>query len=283
MIAIHSNWTKPFYTKKDLNTEYRVEDFDIITTILSALTWRRYNGSIKMVTDNMGLEYYKKLGITDIWDLGVDTSLESMRISPDLFWSVGKIYALKSQPSPCVIMDTDFIVWEKIEEEWWNHKLAGIHAEPTVFTKEFFNMKPGYVFDPQWDWNITPFNAGFMFFNDKEFVTYYLDEVIKFMKNVEPDNKKNLCTSFADQYFLAMCAKQKGIEIKAFMELEKAREQKRFTHIWMYKTIIRINPVIRKNFCFKFLKRIITEFPEYKDMIYHIEMFNVYLRDGDML
>ncbi len=285
MIAIHSNWTKPFYTKKDLNTEYRIADYDVVTTILSALKWRQYNGSIIMVTDNRGLEYYKKLGITGIWDLGVDTSLENIRINPDLFWSVGKIYAVKNQyPSlPCVMMDTDFIVWEKIEEEWWSNKLAAIHAEPTVFFKELFNMKQGYVFDPQLDWNITPFNAGFVFFNDEEFVTYYLDEVIKFMENVEADNKKNLCTSFADQYFLAMCAKKKGIEIKAFMELEKAREQKRFTHIWTYKNIIRVNPAARKDFCSKFLNRIISEFPAYKDMIYNIEMFHVYLKDGDRL
>jgi hypothetical protein len=180
-------------------------------------------------------------------------------------------------------MDTDFIVWEKIEEEWWSNKLAAIHAEPAVFSKEHFNMKQGYVFDPQLDWNITPFNAGFVFFNDKGFVNYYLDEVIKFMENVESDNKKNLCTSFADQYFVAMCAKKKGIEIKGFMELEKAKEQKRFTHIWTYKNVLRMNPVARKYFCIKFLNRAITEFPEYKDMIYNIEMFHVYLKDGDIV
>ncbi len=283
MLAIHSNWTKPFYTKKALNTEYRLEDYDVITTILSALKWRQHNGSIRMVTDNRGLEYYKKLGITDIWDLGVDTFLESITINQDLFWSAGKIYALKNQLLPCVIMDTDFIVWEKIEDEWWSHKIAAIHAEPAVFAKELFKMKPGYVFDSRLDWNITPFNAGFVFFNDQEFVSYYLDEVITFMENVEPENKKSLCTPFADEHILAMCAKKEEIEIRAFIELAKAREQKRFSHIWMYKNVLRMNPVLRKDFCIKFLNRIITEFPEYKDMIYNIEMFHVYLKDGDIV
>lgn len=283
MLAIHSNWTKPFYIKKALNTEYRLEDYRVITTILSALKWRQYNGSIKMVTDNKGLEYYKKLGITDVWDLGVDTFLESMTINQDLFWSAGKIYALKNQVLPCVIMDTDFIVWEKIEDEWWSHKLAAIHAEPAVFSKELFKMKPGYIFDPQLDWNITPFNAGFVFFNDQDFVSYYLNEVITFMENVEAENKKSLCTPFADEHILAMCAKKEKIEIKAFIELAKAREQKRFSHIWTYKNVLRINPVIRKDFCIKFLNRIITEFPEYKDMIYNIEMFHGYLKNGDIV
>jgi hypothetical protein len=76
MIANHTNWTKPFYVKNGLDVEYKMEDYDVITTILSALKWRKFNGSIRMITDNIGLEYYKKLGITSIWDLGVDTSLE---------------------------------------------------------------------------------------------------------------------------------------------------------------------------------------------------------------
>ena len=48
--GFHSNWTRPFFTlNKD--KEYFIEDFEILTTILSALKWREFNGSIKMITD----------------------------------------------------------------------------------------------------------------------------------------------------------------------------------------------------------------------------------------
>mgnify|MGYP000721346980 FL=1 len=38
MDAIHINWTKPFRNR--FNVPYEVEDFEILTTILSALKWR---------------------------------------------------------------------------------------------------------------------------------------------------------------------------------------------------------------------------------------------------
>ena len=48
--AFHSNWTTPFF-KMNPNKEYYIEDFEILTTIISALKWREKNGSINMVTD----------------------------------------------------------------------------------------------------------------------------------------------------------------------------------------------------------------------------------------
>ena len=54
--AFHSNWTTPFF-KMNPNKEYYIEDFEILTTIISALKWREKNGSIKMVTDEIGANY----------------------------------------------------------------------------------------------------------------------------------------------------------------------------------------------------------------------------------
>ena len=49
--AFHSNWTSPFFIQNNLN-EYYIEDFEILTTILSALKWRQNNGSIKRGVNN---------------------------------------------------------------------------------------------------------------------------------------------------------------------------------------------------------------------------------------
>ena len=60
MNAIHSTWSKPrIYS----TGSFFIEDFDILTTILSALKWREKNGMIKMVTDSAGFEFYKSCGI----------------------------------------------------------------------------------------------------------------------------------------------------------------------------------------------------------------------------
>lgn len=62
MDAIHINWTKPFRNR--FNAPYEVEDFEILTTILSALKWREKNGNIKMVTDSVGAHIIKKQVLT---------------------------------------------------------------------------------------------------------------------------------------------------------------------------------------------------------------------------
>ena len=98
MRAFHSNWTKPFLCKHI--GEYYIEDFELLTTILSALKWQQYNGDIQMVTDEIGAAYYRKLGIENIWNLGIDDTLEEKMtedINPLTFWAAGKIYALEKQ------------------------------------------------------------------------------------------------------------------------------------------------------------------------------------------
>ena len=96
--AFHSNWTMPFFNANP-HKEYYVEDFEILTTILSALKWREKNGSVKMITDKVGADYYKSIGLENIWDLGIDLSLDNIndKIDSNIFWAAGKLYALKSE------------------------------------------------------------------------------------------------------------------------------------------------------------------------------------------
>ena len=45
-----------------------LRDFELMTMILSALSWRKYNGKIDLVTDVAGKGYIEKLGIGFVWD-----------------------------------------------------------------------------------------------------------------------------------------------------------------------------------------------------------------------
>ena len=70
--ALHVNSTLPFRTRHK-GRKYEIDNFEILTTILSALTWRRYNGSIKLYTDSVALEVYDTFKLLDLWDAGIDT------------------------------------------------------------------------------------------------------------------------------------------------------------------------------------------------------------------
>lgn len=284
--AFHSNWTMPFLNSNPCK-EYYIEDFEILTTILSALKWREKNGSIKMITDKVGANYYKSIGLENIWDLGIDISLDNIsdRIDSNIFWAAGKIYALKSQKYPCVMMDTDFIVWENVDDILNNTELSVIHKEKIIEevypSKEYFKFKSGYYLDREWDWTVLPSNTAFMYISNNEFKEYYTETAIDFMSNLSNSYNKIINMVFAEQRLISMCAKRKNIEIKEIMSLENlfSNNQKLFTHIWGYKKEMKHNFNKRKDFCMRCIKRIIKDYPEYEDVIANIDNLKDYYNE----
>ncbi len=94
----------------------RSKPFELLTTALSALAWRRENGPIRMICDTRAQRYYDALGLTFLWDGGVHPLLDAVPedVNPMAFWAAGKLYALSAMPSPCVMIDTDFICWKPL-------------------------------------------------------------------------------------------------------------------------------------------------------------------------
>ncbi len=121
MRGIHVNSTLPSvpYLGRSKGPDgYQVDDFELLTTMLSAAAWRRFNGSITLYTDQVGLAYYQRLGLTDLWDGGIDTqTLESLPapINHDVFWTAGRVAALRAEPPPFACLDTDLVVWGPLE------------------------------------------------------------------------------------------------------------------------------------------------------------------------
>ena len=284
--AFHSNWTTPFF-KMNPNKEYYIEDFEILTTIISALKWREKNGSIKMVTDEIGANYYRRLGIDSIWDLGIDISLEGINnnIDSNLFWAAGKIYALKNQEAPCVMIDTDFIVWNKVEDLLLKSEISVIHKEeinPCVYpSKEHFIMEKGYLFDKKWSWTVLPSNTAFVYIGDNKFKEYYKTETIKFMENLLDSDDRIVNMVFAEQRLISMCAERKNIKINEIMALENlfSENQKLFTHTWGYKKEMKSDFNKRRDFCIRCINRILSDYPQYKDMLMNIKSLEIYFNE----
>lgn len=262
MNAIHINWTAPYRLKTDV--PYSAEDFELLTTILSALKWREKNGSIKMITDSVGMEYYEKNRLTRIWD-GVECALDDIDVNAKVFWAAGKIFALRSQSAPVVMLDTDFIVWESID---WD-KISGtaaIHFEdlyPDVYPgKEYFKMR-GYEFDADFDWSLRACNTALCLIKDERLLRYYTEQSIEFMRHADEEEDTLKYMVFAEQRLLPMCAKKLGVEITAFSSLDRLFRDGEgcFTHTWGMKQQMRDNDALRYDFCRRCINRIVHEYP----------------------
>lgn len=279
MNAIHSTWTKPRVYSAG---SFFIEDFDILTTILSALKWREKNGKIRMITDSPGIEFYRSHGMCGLWN-EIEPSLDEIpdSIDPEMFWAAGKLYALKACSAPAAVMDTDFIVWDRIAFDNLG-ELTVIHREeisediyPDI---HHFHMKQGYIFDPELDWREKPSNAAFYVMKSAGLKESYVNEAIRFIENAGEGDRLTYMV-FAEQRLLSMTAKRMGVEIKEFSNLESLFKdgERYFTHTWGMKQQMRDMPDLRRDFCVRCIERIKRDFPFCMDMIKNMEELKIYL------
>lgn len=269
MRAFHSNWTRPFLARNGADAVYTVPPFELLTTALSALTWRWENGSIAMLCDNTAKDYYTSLGLTFLWDDGIHAVLEDIprEIDATCFWAAGKLYALQHFGAPCVMIDTDFIVWRNLSDRLDGHKLMTIHSEdimPDIYPgPEAFTLhKP---FDlASLDWTVRPANTALSYFGDRAFTEQYVQTAIDFMQAASPADNGLTYMVFAEQRLLAMLAARAHVPLDFFMDLPELflSGQTWFTHVWGFKQQMLADRTQYDGFCTRCAKRLMRDFPD---------------------
>ncbi|MBR5271245.1 MAG: hypothetical protein IKV64_03575 [Clostridia bacterium] len=271
MNAIHVNWTAPFYEKNEC--EYYIEDFEILTTILSALMWRKYNGKIKLVADKNAIKFYENAGLIELWNEVSELEIDS--INPNMFWAGAKLFALKEQKAPIALIDTDFIVWEKLNFD----KISDcgvIHFEElnnNIYPpKSYFEMNDGYVWK-DYDWKQKAANTAFCVFKNQKLINEYTHQTIEFMKSAKTCDDYLRYMVFCEQRMLPMCAKKSGYKINEISKQSDlfSSDNKAFTHIWGMKQQMRDNNELREHYCQKCINRIINEFPQMENVLNRIK------------
>lgn len=279
MQALHANWTKP----KSLTSDgFFIEDFDILTTVLSALKWREKNGTIKMATDSVGLEFYRKRGLNTLWD-EISDELDDIpeTVNPSVFWAAGKLFALRNSTVPTAVIDTDFIVWDRLAFDALGD-LTVIHTEeltPDIYPNpSTFATDSTYTFSPRFNYGVNPTNTAFYVIKNADLRDMYVNESISFMESATGRDRLTYMV-FAEQRLLAMCADALGVTVNTFSTVERlfADGERYFTHTWGMKRQMRENPRLRYDFCMRCVDRIKTDFPDYVSVLRKIPELNQYL------
>jgi hypothetical protein len=288
MLGIHVNLTSPSRGKNKNSNKYSQEDYDILTTILSALKWRQNCGKIKMYTDSDGYEFYKKNNMIDLWDGGIDCLFGNdvfKNINPDAFWAAGKIYAIKEQKNPFCVIDTDMIVWSNLDNLLCGKDVVCVHEE---YIGHYCNVddivvSEDYVIDKNYDFSLNPSNTALLYFENLKLKDDYVDKSIEFMKNSSPEKHlehhymKDQYILFAEQRMLAMISKKNGTPVKYLFDgYFPPDEQTILTHVWVFKLTMKKDNYLREEFCKKCIRRIVSEFPEYKDVLLKINELSKY-------
>lgn len=262
MKAFHSIWSKPSGLP---------ENFEILTAVLSSLLWQKTNGEICMVCDTPVADFLYSTGIFKVWN-EIKVALDDIPdcINPKTYWAAGKLFALASFSAPVVGIDTDFLVWEKLD---FDSPVSVIHTEDLEIScypdlKDFKEFAPGFNFSKKAS------NTAFFCINNDEFLKLYTKKSIEFMKKYNPKEASLPHMLFAEQRLFSMCAEKLGINIREFSSIPYLFSQKNrsFTHLWGYKDKLRKNPDLKKSYCQKIIKRINCDFREYSYLLSNLQI-----------
>ncbi len=276
MDGFHSLWSKPYLAGKGVN-EYWMQDYEVLTMVLSALMWRKKNGGIYLCADKDAISFIEANGLAPVWDLGIKEFTVAESVPSRVYWAAGKLYSLRQMKMPAVMVDLDLIIWQNLDELVAGTDICAIHREglfPDIYPgKDFFNMTPDYAFDPEWSWETYPVNTCMLYLANEDFKNYYVDSAIDFMEHTA-EREENLCHMvFAEQRMLAMCAGKMGQKVSTFFPSSKDIEnQDIFTHLWGFKNILKFNYEERVKYNRKIYDRILAEAPELESVLAKLDV-----------
>lgn len=242
MNAIHILSTAPSCRA---GKKYSPMFFEVESFVLSALLWKKFNGPIKLYTDEAGRDFVISHSLDSLWDsMDIDTLADiPSDIDQRVFWAGSKLFALKAEKCPVAMVDTDLFVWKDINPICVDKTLVTLHREEFIDCyppKSELTTAPGYSFQDWMDWTVKPCNTAFAFFSDESLKSFYFQEAVRFMTgNDQPSVYVNSQMVFAEQRLLAMCAKHMGVDVFTLVEDPFDRNNDIFTHLWGAKRIAR--------------------------------------------
>lgn len=312
MKAIHINWTLPYQEKDRLrgygnevfksfkNKEYFQPDHQLLVTILSILWWKKLNGPIKLYTDKIGLEYYKKLGIDKLYN-EIDTeALDNYKdVDPAYFWTSGKVYCLTKEKNPFVFLDQDFIVKSKIDlQEFSKYDITIPHWEIPrghyYFTKQMYLDEIKHCPYPK-NYNDSALvaNTSFLYVNNLNLIKDYY----QYHKTLV-DNKGNFVPEWfwllTDQGILGHTIRENNYSVSSISSKlflcnsnhaspsdrskglsepwyeftsDKYPDKIAWEHLWYLKAVFTYNNDLKNQYVNKYKSEILTHFPKYSYLI----------------
>lgn len=265
MNGFYSIWTKPFFQQKNRD-DFFMQDFELLTLLLSAEEWKLHNGPVKMVADEQAISFLEEMDLLPVFNAGVEKMVVDDRINPKVFWAAGKLKALELMNEPSVMIDLDLIVWENLDKFFENQEICVIHKEPIrgeIYPgKDFFHMDQEYQFDASLNWSVQPANTALLYIKDRKLKSDYVKAAEEFMiHSTERDD--NLCHMvFAEQRLISMYAQKAGKGITTFVDdMGELDCQQTFTHVWGHKNVLRFEYDKREEYCKKCLARLKKDAP----------------------
>jgi hypothetical protein len=199
MKVIFVNWTNP--TKKD----YEYSDAHTLMQKASIISAKKHTGlPVKLYTDSIGYEDFKKKGILDLVDeVDVDLLNSLDFVIGDQFWTSGKIISICNEEPPFIFMDLDLILKSDLPKWIYDYDLVHTHWE--IIRGEYYitnNMLTEFGLNiPDFSEKMLIPNTSFLYINDKKITEKYLEYHIEIV-NKKYDSVPKWLWLMSDQNIL---------------------------------------------------------------------------------
>lgn len=248
----HCYWnrprTSPFHT------------FEILLTIVSAVTYKRDIGPIKCFLCDDAYQYFERLDILQFYD-DIEMLDESLLNECDssLYFAAGKIVAqLQAEEDECIFIDQDLVATHFAIQDWKTVTDVGcFHRE----TNDAYPWLDHWQYEGEVN-NALPINAAFTYWKNKSLRREYAGRALRFMMNntnQEKDVDANTMIITAEQKILGMFLEEKEITPKyliqdvwqtiwdkeKFIDYDGSNYESikhHFTHLWGAKKTLASQP-----------------------------------------
>ncbi len=299
--------SRPIQTGRDISgyAKYAKDyidlpDYMLLTLCLSALQWRKTNGEITLHTDTLFYNYLSEKKVTSFWN-NIVCSLDNISdkfpgINHAVFWSAGKFYCYLIESAPFVCVDTDLIVWKKLNFNP-NHDLMFTHWESIETEDTSYIDQSGIQVSNAYNFidvntKITKgLNMSITALLNEEFKNLFTKKATEFMLSSTKNYDGSYATPeilYMEQVLPVQIALKYGFNISPFIQCTWSPKQFRFisqdkklgdwifnsfnenhicTHLWFHKNYIDKNNEARKEYLDSIIYVFKKNFPEEYDMI----------------
>lgn len=246
MDAFHAIWTKPGANHKP---GFSIPDAQLLTMVVSALSWRYYNGKIRLYTDAGAQDFLHQQGLEWVWSEPVNTTLLDNiphSVHPETYWAAAKLFVMGQLQAPAAWLDTDLIITRELQTD--SYPVTALHPEgldPAVYPPpETLPMAKDYCLPDWFNNKVQASNTAFLAITDETMRELYCNQAFRFMQNnPAPENYGNLRQMvFAEQRMLAACAHRRGIVINYLLEEPFSSDNNSSIHLWGFKRELANNP-----------------------------------------
>lgn len=265
------------------NVSPKIPEATLLFMKLSALQWRRTNGSVKLYTDTLMKKFLARHDLLSCWnEVDTDVMEDFYRDNPDIrhdsFWAASKFAAYRLETAPFVCIDTDFAVWKPIDFSddfmfaHWESIEDGDASYPDLTT---LNCPKGYrlTVDDSALFKTCACNMSISYFGNDDFKNEFTRLALDFMTANNIDAAQRYATPeilYSEQRLpLALLLKRK-LSFRPILDLTWSPLQfkithcpseykhwffsnldtrKTFTHLWFHKKYLAENTTANAEYC----------------------------------